>query len=209
MLYTLLAVGIVFILLVLAEYGSRAKGVHSELTRKFVHMTVGSFVAVWPFFLSWHYIQLLSLAFLIVVALSVHFNVFRSIHAVQRNAVGEVLFAVVIGLLALICTDPWVFLVAMLHLSLADGIAAVVGTLWGDKHQYRIMKSTKSVEGTVAFLICSVLIMVLYVAAGPGKAALGTLVLVPVVATAVENLAVRGTDNLFMPVIVALLLMRG
>lgn len=209
MLYTALAIFVVFLLLLLAEYASRAKGIHSELTRKFVHMSVGSFVAVWPFFLSWHQIQLLSFLFLIVVAASVRLNVFRSIHAVQRNALGEVLFALVIGVLALICTNPWIFMVAMLHLSLGDGTAAIVGTLWGGKHQYRVMKSTKSMAGTAAFLVCSLLIVTFYVAVGPGHASALALLALPLVATVTENVAAHGTDNLFMPIVVALLLMRA
>src|SRR6185436_5556240 len=124
---TIVAVAVVFLILVFAEYLSRYKGVHSELTRKIVHVLVGMFVAFWPFFLSWQQIQVLSLLFLVVVVISIKLNIFGSIHAVSRNKMGEVLFAVIIGLLAFISSDPWIFAAAMLHLSLADGLAAVIG----------------------------------------------------------------------------------
>src|SRR6185503_8307835 len=97
---TIVALAGVFLILVLAEYLSRYKGVHSELTRKLVHTAVGAFVAFWPFFLSWHQIQFIALAFLVVVLVSIKLDIFGSIHAVKRNVAGEVLFAVVIGLLA-------------------------------------------------------------------------------------------------------------
>jgi phytol kinase len=202
----LLAVVSVFLVLVFAEYLSRYKGVHSELTRKLVHILVGIFVAFWPFFLSWQQIQFLSLAFLIVVGISIKLNIFRSIHAVQRNAVGEVLFALVIGILAFIVTDKWIFAAAMLHLSLADGLAAVVGLGWGEHNTYKILGHTKSVAGSVAFFICSMLIMIVYVAFSKATGNAVDLLWLPVAATVAENIAVQGTDNLVIPLLVGLVL---
>jgi phytol kinase len=201
-----LAVVLVFAVLVLAEYLARYKGVHSELTRKFVHILVGIFVAFWPFFLSWGQIQLLSLAFLAVVLVSVKLNIFRSIHAVQRNAVGEVMFAMVIGLLAVIVTDKWIFAAAMLHLSIADGLAAVVGLGWGESNGYKVFGHSKSIAGSLAFFFSSVAIMMLYTACSNATAEPMLLVGIPVVATVIENLAVHGTDNLIIPLLIGLTL---
>src|SRR6266545_6643723 len=154
-MWTIAAVAIVFLILIFAEYLSRFKGVHSELTRKLVHIFVGMFVAFWPFFLSWRQIQALSLLFLVAVLFSIKFNIFNSIHAVSRNSIGEVLFAVVIGVLAFIVSEPWVFAAAMLHLSLADGLAAIVGLAYGEHNSYRIMGRTKSLAGSLAFFFTS------------------------------------------------------
>ncbi len=207
MVLAALSVILVLVILLLAEYGSRAKGIHSELTRKFIHMTVGTFVAFWPFFLSWREIQLLSLAFFVVVLVSLKLNIFRSIHAVRRGGFGEILFAVVIGFLAVISTDEWVFMMAMLFLSLGDGLAAVVGTLKGDTHQYKVLGSTRSLAGTFTFLVVAVTLSAIYVAFGPGEAGLALLVGLPLIATLTENIAIHGTDNLFMPIVVAITLM--
>jgi phytol kinase len=198
---------LILVILLLAEYGSRAKGIHSELTRKFIHMSVGTFVAFWPFFLGWGKVQLLSVAFFVVIMLSLKFNIFRSIHAVSRGGFGEVMFAMVIGILAVICTEPWIFAVAMLHLSLGDGLAAVVGTLWGDKHEYKIFGSIRSYAGTATFLIVSIAIMSLYVIFGDGEASVMMLAGLPLLATFTENISIHGTDNLFVPIVVALGLM--
>jgi phytol kinase len=206
MIWTVLAVLIVFCLLLLAEYGSRTKQIHAELTRKFVHMSVGSFVAVWPFFLSWRWIELLSLAFLATLVVSIKFNVFRSIHAVKRGVAGELLFAVAIGVLALLVHDKWIFLAAMLNLSLGDGVAAVTGTLWGGRTQYKVFGRTKSWVGTSAFLVVSVAISIFYIVVGPAHASFTLLVMAPIIATLAENVATRGTDNLVMPVLLALVL---
>lgn len=209
MLLTILAVVVTFLILVLAEWLSRAKRIHAELTRKLVHVAVGTFVAFWPFFLSWGQIQFLSLAFFTVVCLSVKFDIFRSIHAVKRNVMGELLFAAVIGLLALISTTDWIFMAAMLHLSLADGLAAVVGLGWGDTNSYKVVGHTKSIAGSIAFLATSFCILLLYSIFANSSTSFLTLLWLPVIATLAENIAVQGTDNLVMPLLIAIVLTSG
>ncbi len=208
-LWTILVVAITFCILIGAEYLSRAKDIHAELTRKLVHVAVGTFVAFWPFFLSWRQIQLLSLAFFVVICISIKFNVFSSIHAVKRSITGELLFAIVIGLLATINSNEWVFMAAMLHLGLADGLAAVVGLGWGDNNGYKVFGRLKSIAGSVAFLITSFCILAVYALFSDSTTGFVTLLWLPFVATAVENLAVQGTDNLVMPMAIALVLGSG
>jgi dolichol kinase len=209
MLATALVVIATFGVLVFAEYLSRARQIHAELTRKLVHVAVGTFVAFWPFFLSWRSIQLLSLAFFLVVCISIKFDIFRSIHAVKRNVMGELLFAIVIGVLAIICTNPWIFMVAMLHLSLADGLAAVVGLGWGDTNQYKVFGKVKSIAGTLTFAVVSFVVLGIYFVYGGGATSFSTILWLPLVAAATENLAVYGTDNLVTPLLVAIILTGG
>lgn len=209
MILTALTVLAVFIILVAAEYLSRAKQIHAELTRKFVHVAVGTFVAFWPFFLSWTQIQLLAIAFFVVICLSAKLNVFRSIHNVQRNIIGEILFAIVIFVLALISANEWIFMAAMLHLSLADGLAALIGLGWGDTNSYKIMGYTKSLAGSGAFVITSFIILLIFDAASNSSTSFFTLLWLPVVAAATENVAVYGTDNLVTPIVVAGVLSSG
>jgi dolichol kinase len=205
-MWIFVAVIAVFLILVFAEYLSRYKGVHSELTRKLVHVMVGTFVAFWPFFLSWRQIQMLSLAFLLVILLSIWLNVFKSIHAVKRNIAGEVLFAMVIGVLAFLSTSEWVFMASMLFLSLADGMAAIVGLLWGDENQYKVFGHVKSVAGSLAFFFTALLICIAYTVFSGTTQSATVLLWLPVVATISENLAVNGTDNLVIPLLAALVL---
>lgn len=200
------AVLIVFLILILAEYLSRYKGVHSEITRKLVHVLVGTFVAFWPFFMSWRQIQVLSLGFLVVVAVSIKMDIFRSVHAVQRNSTGELLFAIVIGLLAFITTSKWIFMAAMLHLSLGDGFAAIFGLLWGDGNKYKILGHTKTLVGSLAFFFTSLTIMISYAAFSGAPYSATTVIWLPVAATAAENVAVQGIDNMVIPLLVALVL---
>jgi len=192
--------------LLTAEYLARRTKMHPELTRKFVHMVVGSFVAFWPFFLTWRQIEILSAAFLLVILISIKLTFFKSIHTTPKRAVGEISFAVVIGLLAFLSGSKWIFMAAMLNLAIGDAMAAIIGLLWGGKNQYKVFGKTKSVAGTAAFFIVSLLIMGLYVSLSSDTANITALFLVPLLATATENVAVHGTDNLIMPILIALLL---
>jgi dolichol kinase len=189
----------------LAEYLWRIKRYHSEITRKFVHITVGSFAAFWPWFLSWTQIELLALAFLVVIILSRLFSIFSSIHLIGRKTIGEIFFALAIGGTALITHDRYIFMAALLHLSIADGFAAIVGTNLGKRFRYSVFGQRKSLVGTLTFLICSIAILSVYFTLSH-RAPLPTLVWLPLVATLLENVGIRGSDNVLVPLVVAVML---
>jgi phytol kinase len=205
-LWTLLSVAGILLILYFAERGARVHHLHPELTRKFVHVTVGTFVAFWPFYLSWRIIASLSLLFFLAIALSMRFEILRSIHTVQRTTKGELLFALAIGVLVLVATNKWVFMASMLNLALGDGMAALVGILKGEGNEYKVFGHTKSKAGTLAFLITSFGISIIYTLFSGAGFSLTTLFIVPIIAALTENVAVNGTDNLAIPVLVALIL---
>ena len=204
----LIAVAIVFCLLVGSEIYWRGHTNQSEFSRKFIHITVGSFVAIWPFFLSWGQIQLLSLAFLIVVALSKFLKIFQAIHSVQRPTWGELFFALSVGAVTLLTHDKYLFAVAMLQMSLADGFAAVIGTRFGKSNRYYIFGHAKSLAGSGAFLFISLLLLGAYgllAGVNPGPLA---LLGVTFATTIIENVGILGLDNLLVPVALTIALAR-
>jgi phytol kinase len=203
------ALGMVFGLLVLAEFLRRFEHIKGEVARKFVHMTVGSFVASWGFILSLAEIRWLCVAFLVVVLADRHFKIFKSIHSVRRQTIGDVMFPLGIALVTFITGSPWIFAVAILHLSLGDAVAAVIGQHYHLKYAYEILKQKKSVVGSVAFFVTSVLIMLVFLLWSPlgvEVASSPLLILLPIMATLLEGLSIFGLDNVTVPVFVALLL---
>ena len=208
MTYLGLTVLAVFALLVGSEAWWRKRRPHDEFSRKFIHIFVGSFAAFWPFYLAWGWIVALSAAFVLGVILSKYFKVFQSIHAVERPTWGEVYFALAVGVLAFITHQPWVYAVALLHMSLADGLAAVAGVTWGKPTQYKVFGHAKSVIGSLTFFAVSLALLMFYQSmtghALPVVAVLG----IAAAATAVENLGVFGLDNLLIPIFIGLVLTR-
>lgn len=202
----LIAVVIVFALLVIGEFYWRKNIVHDEISRKFVHITVGSFVASWPFFMGWGQIQILSIAFVVTVALSKYLNLFQAIHSVQRPTVGELFFAAAVGLTTLITQDKYIFAAAILHMSLADGLAAIIGTRFGKKNRYKILGQTKSLIGTATFIVVSVLILGAYGLMAAVTLSPLVILVIAYGSAAIENVGLYGSDNLLVPLLVAAVL---
>ena len=196
----------IFVILLGSELYWRKHVVNDEFSRKFVHISVGSFVAFWPLFLSWGEIQLLSIAFFLVVGASKYLHVFTAIHSVQRPTYGELFFALAVGGITLITHDPWIYMVALLQMSLADGMAAIVGVRYGKTTRYHIAGQVKSVAGTTAFFVVSMLILIGYSLLAPGQRFKLVYVAIALAATFIENIGVQGTDNVAVPLVVALAL---
>lgn len=198
----------VFIILCLSEIGWRRGYMTSEVGRKFVHISVGSFVAFWPFFLTWNQIRLLSLAFLIAVVFSKFFNIFSAIHSVQRPTYGEFFFALVVGILTYITHSKAIYAAALLQMSVADGMAAIVGVEYGLKQQkwrYHVFGHAKTIIGTATFFLISAAILFSY-SADTTRLAWYLVPAIAAGATIIENIGVHGLDNLLAPLFVAVIL---
>lgn len=194
---------VVFLLLLIGELWWRKQKLNTEFTRKFVHITVGTFVAFWPFFLSWNEIRLLSVAFLVVVGASKQMKLFRAIHTVQRPTWGELFFALAVGAITFMTHNKWVYATALLQMSLADGFAAVVGTHYGQRFRYIIFGHAKSLLGTATFFAVSATILVVF-SHSSGQHLTNTFIFdLAIIASMIENLGVAGLDNLLVPVVVA------
>jgi phytol kinase len=202
----LFAIAVVLVLLIANEYWWRHRRVHGEMSRKFIHITVGSFVAFWPFFMSWHTIQFISAAFLISVVVSKYFNVFSAIHAVQRPTWGEVYFALAVGFTTLITTNKWIYMTALLQMSLADGLAAVLGVKYGKRRHYLIMGHPKSVAGTLTFFVVSFLLLGMFSAFSGFQLSPFFVIGLSSGAALIENIGVGGIDNLLVPIFIATIL---
>lgn len=202
----LLSLAAILVLLVANEILCRRKELEPETGRKIVHIAAGTFIAFWPLYLSWQAIQLLSLALSAGVLISYQFGVFGAIHNVRRRTGGELWYPVGIGLSALLTSQPWIFCVAVLHLSLADGLAAIVGSKYGYMH-YKIGEHTKSIIGSLAFLaVSAALCLFAFVVLKnelPGTSLL-VFAVTPFLATSIESISRHGLDNVLIPLAVIL-----
>jgi phytol kinase len=202
MIRALLGIVPVFILLVLSEILWRSKILRGEAARKLLHIIIGSYVASWPFFMSFTLIQAISIAFIVVVVLSHKFHIFHAINDVKRKTWGDILYAAGIGLTAALTTSEWVFAVAVLHMSFADGLAGLVGTKFGKKTRYEVLGTTKSIVGTMTFIVCSYIILILFGPSHPFQTPAALVASIPFLAATVENFGVRGADNVLIPLLI-------
>lgn len=195
------AIGPIFILLLVSEVLWRTKKLRGETARKSLHIVIGSYVALWPIFLTFQQIQLISVALFIVVLISHRLHIFHAINDVRRKTWGDLLYAVGIGLTATLTSSPWVFAVAILHMSVADGFAGLVGSNYGKSNQYKVFGNNKSIVGTGTFIALSLIILALFSQSNPTQTAPYIIALLPFMAAAVENIGVMGTDNVMIPLL--------
>lgn len=202
---------VLFVLIVMAvvvvsgELLWRAEAMKSESSRKFIHILSGVFIASWPFLLNQHLVQLLCITMLAVVYISHKRSIFNSIHKVNRSVHGELFYPVGILLCSFITTDPWIFFLAVMHLALADGLAAIAGLRWGDKK--KIKQGKKTSLGASVFYMTSLAIFATFIKFNHiDDNGIFLIAIGPVILTGVEWVSRKGTDNITIPVAVVALL---
>jgi len=204
------AIGIA-VILIISEIAWKRAHIYDELARKFVHITSGVFIAFLPFWVDYAWIMVLAVGFVIANIINRYTNYFHAIHAVKRRSWGDVLFGVGVFIIAYFQPSPWIFTAAILQVSLADGLAAVAGVTYGRKHgRYYLFGQPKSVIGSAIFLITSIIITLGIILidnyyADP-VALIPFIIMLPLLLVCVENLAVYGSDNVFLPIVTLLAL---
>lgn len=172
-----------------------------EITRKIAHVGIAIAISIWPFYLDWLTIQILGVIITLAVIITIRFDLTSAIHGVARKNYGEVLFGIAIITAGMTAQSPAIFCVAILFLGLADGLAAVTGTLWGKTNSYRVFGDLKSLVGSATFLIAALMIVTGYSLATGHALPAYALIGIPLIATVLENVSIRGTDNITVPLV--------
>ena len=203
--------------------------VSTNFSRKFLHIMIGNFIFVIPFFTLRSFP--LSFPFFVAAPFILVTFLFSPLSPVDLSSrvsglaevtggghkFGLVLYAVSYSFLALFfSTEPYVLAAGILPMAYGDAAASLVGQKLG-RHKYNVF-GAKSLEGSMAmFLTCLfglLALMLFFVYLYPisifdfAVASLGAAV----VATACEALTPRGFDNLTVPLcsaVVFLLLIGG
>lgn len=200
----------IFGILMIAELLWRYDILKGEYQRKFVHISVTAFVASWPWLMSWQAIQIISMSMLAVL-LANHF--LKTLHfsaELRDKSYGGLSLAMAFFSGAVLSPSKTVFTIAILHVALADGLAAVIGHRYGANWRYYVFGQLKTVVGTMTFWFVSFCILVpgllfSYQTITFSEYAVLLLLLPPVLA-ALENLAIRGLDNLAVPLALILVM---
>lgn len=209
MLIAIITLLIGFALLWFVEVLHARDVLHTELSRKIIHLLSGAILIIWSFVVSWQFIIGAEVCFIGAVIFARKLKLFKSQYGVNRLSWGELFFPIGVILSILVNANRWVFIVAILHLALADSAAALVGRKYGKTNSYKVFGQKKSLIGSTAFFGVSVSIMLVANFVVPHEVAhVSTFIYVaiPYATTIVENLGVYGLDNLLIPLSVALLL---
>lgn len=208
-------------LIVVAELLNRTAGVAQELTRKLVHIGAGMWVfGVLALFDTWQWGVLPFATFIGGNYLFYRRRMFRSMDS-PGSTPGTVYFALAITALFALLWRPQgptdraaVAVAAAMALTWGDALAALVGQRYG-WHRYKVGRSTRSWEGSIAMLLATALAIFLVLTRLPGSplsplgqpvgttTALAAALLGALAATAVEAISPQGADNLSVPLVAA------
>lgn len=200
----------VFALLILSEVLGRKKILRGDLQRQFVHVTVGSYIAFWPWLVSFDTIAWLGIVVLAVVLLNRRVKLADFYSEVDRKSYGDIFYALAIIFGAVMTDEKIFFALAMLTMALGDGLANIIGQRYGKKWKYQFWGHTKTVIGSMSLWLVSVSVLgvgLLFAQELVDYSAYATLLLtLPPLLVLVENGAIWGLDNLVVPVAVLLAL---
>ena len=204
--------GVIVVILLAAELWRRLGSPRPELTRKLIHTSTGVVSLSFPFLLrsAWTVLGLTS-SFALLVWSGKRFGFLRSLHGVERESEGARLYPLAVLILFMATRGrPWLYVASMLVLGVSDALAAVVGSRYGTRH-FEIGDAKRSLEGSLVFMVVAFLVIhlpLLLMTDLPRESTVLVALLAAAMATAVEAVSMRGTDNLFVPLIVYIVLDR-
>jgi phytol kinase len=203
----------VFTVIGLAEGLRRWRGYSNGFTRKFIHIGVGMlswlvpciFTSPWPFVFA-------SLTFAVLNFFDWRYGFFSSMASSNRSNLGTVYFPLAAAAVALIFwNQPPLMVAALMPLTWGDGLASVVGRIYGT-NTYSVFGHTRSLQGSAGFFVFGGFFTWLALWLVPGSpeitalAAFAPALVVITVTTIAEAVSPWGLDNLVIPLVSILVL---
>ncbi len=173
----------------------------SERSRKFIHIVSAAVFAALPYFLNKQEIIWASVLFLLTLLISRYLK----LHTVDRQTLGELYFPIGVAISAyfFLPQDRAAFQFGILVLGLADAAAALVGKSLG-RRRIKFFPN-KTWEGSFAFF-ATTFALFLCLTLSQGQFLLLQGLLIALLLTVVEAISDWGLDNLFLPLVGAVLM---
>ena len=201
----------------LAEVTRAKLGWPAEVTRKLVHILVGTLVFFTPYvFESNRPLIWLALLFIVINYLSVRSDSLKGMHSTERISLGTVFYPVTFLVLTITCwqNHKVILMLSMLILAWPDALAAIVGENLKHPHEYQWTSDKKSIEGSLTlfvgtFLIIAVLLPLIGHIDGLTVSPLDAIwigAIVALIVVPLEALSAQGSDNLSAPLGAAFIL---
>ena len=202
---TIVIVGIVLAGL---EWTGRKIQAQPETVRKWIHIAVGHWVFLALAWIDQWYIAIVPLLFFTVVNLITLKRGDGQMNQVERVSYGTVYYPVALALLVMLFfeQEPMALVAGSMVLAWGDGLAALVGKRFG-KTFYTRGNIKRSFEGTIAMFLASFLVLTVTFLFYdlPSWLAVSYGFLLANIATLIEAVSYRDTDNLLIPLTIGAL----
>jgi dolichol kinase len=171
----------------------------SEVTRRLGHIFAGIIASFLPTLTNLQTAVILGVIFTFVMFISKKKMILSSIHGVERETVGAVLFPLALTICAVLYWDTQkIFAITCLILGLSDVFANIVGNKFG-KLKYNIT-GLKTLEGSGAFVLSTFIILLFF------GIPLPTALILSITFSLIEGASGGGWDNLTVPTTAGLFL---
>lgn len=179
------------------EFSKRVLSLSPDLTRRMMHVGAALIACIAPFFISMPVFVVVCLLFAFAMLLGRRTALISSVHAVERTTYGDVFLPLGEAIAALLFLPAHIaaFQYGVLVMGISDAAAGFVGDRFG-RHPIRFLGIAKTVEGTVAFFIITLLITFFFVPVS-GYVIVGMALLL----TAAEFFMPYGLDNVLLPIL--------
>ena len=213
-----------FGMLLIVEFIGKKLKWHQDFTRKIIHMGAGLWIwGILYFFDNWQYGIIPFATFIVLNFLFYKFQIFKAMDTTESTP-GTVYFAISITILY-----AWLWrtggaadyvpiaVAAIMAMTIGDALASILGKKYG-KHKYTILGSTRSFEGSAVMAVSSLIVIGLTLSLLPGSTlsthsipfSVNAVVILTlaggITAAAAESISPKGTDNLFVPLLSALVM---
>lgn len=198
------------VVLAVVETWRRSGKGKPEWTRKTVHLVGGLMALVLPILITspWVILALCGTLCALLV-FSRRTGVLKSVHGVDRPTRGVEFYPLAVFLVFVLSEGRyWLYVGSLLVLAVADTLAALIGGRYG-AIRYQIETDSKSLEGSLFFFLSAFVVMYLPMAMLSDLSRTTSLLsalLVAVIVTGFEAVSLRGSDNLFVPIGVCVIL---
>jgi len=181
----------------------------SEASRKYIHILLGNwwFIAMY-FFDNALWASIVPLTFVAINYISYKKNLISVMERENQDGLGTVYYALSLFILAIysfgIIKNPAIGLIGILVMAYGDGLAAVIGKTIPSK-KYKVGDTQKSVAGSLTMFIISFIIISIFLVSSSVELWLIKSIMLSVVITVLEAIAIKGTDNILVPILTSLL----
>ncbi len=203
--------GAYFLCLILAaELWCRLRNAKPEWTRKLVHVGGGAACLAIPWLVhsAWTVLAMAA-ALSLLFAVGGKTRCLRALHGVDRKTRGSEYYPLSVFLVYVMTRgQEWLYVSSVLVLAVADGLAALIGTRYGTL-KYEVEDEEKSLEGSLVFMVIAFLAMALpmrLMTDLPLATCVLSALLVAVLVTGFEAISLHGSDNIFVPLGVCVIL---
>ena len=205
----ILSFAFVFVMIFIATLIQKLLNLSSDFSRKIIHIAVGNWIFIALYYFDDWYIAIIGpVAFILINFLSYKFTVFKAMELEEKNP-GTIYYPISLAICTLFTylQKPLLILpyLGIMAMTWGDGMAAIIGKKW----PIRELRPRKSVGGSTAFFIFTLLASIIYLIFEANHLSAGKVftfaLMAALIGVVIELFSPKNMDNLTVPIILGLI----